>query len=91
MSEVNFVGGVMTDTVTALESISKVIDVELFYCVNLWSREIKLQGHYKSEVVKTIRRRLKTSEIDVHWEMNSDGFAVCEFMYNERKVKITLT
>jgi len=91
MSKVQFVGGAMNNTVTALESIGKVIDINLFYCFNLWAGEVKLQGHLKSDSIKNITNGLESADIEVSWSMNEEGYAVCVFPYNEREVKITLT
>jgi len=92
MSEVQFVGGAMNDTVTVLESISKIININLFYSFNLWEGEIKLQGHYKSESVTMLNKGLKQgAEIEVSWTVDNQGYAVTTFMYNEREVQITLT
>lgn len=71
----------MKENLRKLALISRVIDPDLFYCINVWSDEIKFQGKYSSDVVAYLLKHRFT------FELPENGFTYA----TRSNIKITLT
>jgi len=71
----------MNENLRKLALISRVIDPNLFYCITVWSDEIKFQGRYSSDVVAYLLKHRFSLEY------RDNGFTYA----SRSNIKITLT
>tara|TARA_R110002073_G_scaffold187147_1_gene345832 strand:- start:159 stop:407 length:249 start_codon:yes stop_codon:yes gene_type:complete len=66
------------------------ININDFYCITVWERELKLQGNYSSGLVKSFDS-LDLGFDEITRSVDNLGYVTIEFMKNDTPVHITLT